>query len=1108
VTAAEPQPDDDASGDEERIERAIALADELLRASHRAITSRERKRQQRLGGLIADPAGRDLVFRLTDEVLRVDRPRTAAHRFAALVTGPGGPGIPPSLGRLDRLLMATAARVGRFAPGVVMPLVKRRIVAETRGLIIPADDHQLARHLRKRAAEHTRVNLNVLGEAILSDAEAEERIQRVIATSQRPDVDYISVKISAVCALLDVYAFEHSVDRICRALRRIYDAAIASRPPTFVNLDMEEYADLDLTVESFLRVLDEPAYFTMPAGIVLQAYVPDSHAAIERIGPWAAARVANGGAPIKVRIVKGANLAMEQVDAELHGWVPAPYGTKSGTDASYKRLLDACLRPEWAGALRIGVASHNLFEVAWALTRRDELPERRRADIEIEMLEGMVPAQTRAVQAAAGGMLLYCPIVREDEFDASLAYLSRRFDENTAPENFLRAMFTMAPGSAEFAEQAERFRESVAARRTVVTTRRRQPIVLPDDGTFDNEPETDFTSAAERSAIRGAINRLVAGEWAEGEHPFTEGIAAIDAVVATARGAAGSWAATAPSERSVVLRAAAAVMAAERPTVLATMAREAAKTVREGDPEVSEAIDFARFYATAEIPAGAAPYGVVVVASPWNFPYAIPAGGVLAALMAGNSVILKPPPETRQTAWLLANQLWRGGVPRDVLQYVACADDEVGRRLITHEDVSTVVLTGAYATAQMFLDWKPSLRLLAETSGKNAIVVTESADIDAAIRDIVRSAFGHAGQKCSAASLAILTAPVYDDATFQSRLAAAVRSVRVGEAIDPATMMAPLIGPPAGSLFRALTTLDAGEQWLVEPRERPGSRRGSEEDLLTSRRWTPGVRIGVREGSWFHQTECFGPVLGVMRADDLEHAIRMQNGTPFGLTGGIESLDDREVDHWLTNVEVGNAYVNRQITGAIVRRQPFGGWKRSSMGGAPKAGGPHYVHALLRTEPVPIDAEAAGGSYQAAWEAHFATDHDVTGLRSESNVLRHVPIGPAIVRIGADTPAGALDAAQRAAAIVGVPLTVSDAHTEPDVALEARLDALAPARLRALTAIGDELARACHRRDIAVDRAAVTAVGLLELPHWLREQAISRTLHRYGSIRTRRPHPS
>jgi RHH-type proline utilization regulon transcriptional repressor/proline dehydrogenase/delta 1-pyrroline-5-carboxylate dehydrogenase len=412
------------------------------------------------------------------------------------------------------------------------------------------------------------------------------------------------------------------------------------------------------------------------------------------------------------------------------------------------------------------------------------------------------------------------------------------------------------------------------------------------------------------------------------------------------------------------------------------------------------------------------------------------------------------------------------------------------------------VLTGSYATARMFLGWKPSLRLLAETSGKNAILVTEAADMDAAIRDVVRSAFGHAGQKCSAASLLILTAEVHDDGRFLPRLAAAVRSVRVGEADDPSTMMAPLIAPPSETLLRGLTVLDPGERWLVEPRERPGSRRGDAAEAITSRRWTPGVRLGVADRSWFHQNECFGPVLGVMRADDLAHAVRLQNATPFGLTGGIHSLDDDEVRYWLDTVEVGNTYVNRHITGAIVRRQPFGGWKRSSIGGAPKAGGPHYVHALLRPPADPIDVAAAIDSYRAAWEARFATGHDATGLRSESNVLRHLPVAGIVLRVGDDTPAGAADAALAAARQCGVAVTVSEAGAETEERLASRLAALGASRMRALTGVGDELAAACHALDIVVDRAAVSADGMLELPHWLREQAISRTLHRYGLLRT------
>ena len=495
----------------------------------------------------------------------------------------------------------------------------------------------------------------------------------------------------------------------------------------------------------------------------------------------------------------------------------------------------------------------------------------------------------------------------------------------------------------------------------------------------------------------------------------------------------------------------------------------------------------ARYAAQAELSADHLPRGVVVVAPPWNFPYAIPAGGVFAALMAGNAVVLKPAPQTPRTAWLLAEQCWRAGVPPDVLHYVACPDGDVGRRLITHPGVATVVLTGAHVTALQFLEWRPSLHLLAETSGKNAIVVTSSADIDAAVRDVVRSAFGHAGQKCSAASLLILTAPVHDDGRFLRRLGAAVRTLRVGWPNDPATTMGPLIEPPGEVLRRGLTELDAGESWLLQPASLDGS----------GRLWSPGVRLGVRPGSWFHQTECFGPVLGVMRADDLDHAIELQNATPFGLTGGIHSLDEEEVDRWLRGVEVGNAYVNRHITGAIVRRQPFGGWKRSSVGGGPKAGGPNYVAAFATPHSTPIDVEAVRASYVSAWHEVFAVDHDPSGLRSEGNILRYVPLRHVAVLVGDGTPAGALDAARIAARVCGVRLTVVDRD------LPAGVD-----RLRVLASVaGEELLRSAHAAGIAVDPTPIDPDGRFELVHWVREQAVSITRHRHGRLTEPRPLP-
>ena len=392
---------------------------------------------------------------------------------------------------------------------------------------------------------------------------------------------------------------------------------------------------------------------------------------------------------------------------------------------------------------------------------------------------------------------------------------------------------------------------------------------------------------------------------------------------------------------------------------------------------MSEAIDFANYYASLAVSldsvdgAAASPVALTVVTPPWNFPVAIPAGSVLAALAAGSAVIIKPAPQAARCGAVLVDALLSAGVPADALQLVNVSEGELGQRLVADPRVGRLILTGAFDTATLFRQFRRDLPLLAETSGKNAIVVTPSADIDLAVRDVVRSAFGHAGQKCSAASLAILVGSVATSARFRAQLVDAVTSLTVAWPSAATSQMGPVISPPEGKLLEALTTLSPGERWLVEPRQLDE----------TGRLWSPGVKDGVAPGSPFHLTEYFGPVLGIMSADSLGHAIELQNATPYGLTAGLFSLDPGELAQWCDSVEAGNLYINRGTTGAIVRRQPFGGWKRSSVGAGTKAGGPNYLVGLTDWVSRPSTATAVagparrvaagGGALGGAWEPRY-----------------------------------------------------------------------------------------------------------------------------------------
>ena len=516
---------------------AEAAAERILRRATAGTTGAERRRARRLGRLLEDPAGRALLFALTDEVLRTPAPDRAMAQLRALVRA----GLPAALPAADRAALRAAAVGSRIAPRPVAAMVRRRIRAETRGVIVPARDPAFGRHLAARHRDGFATNVNLLGEAILGHDEAAARLDQLLARIARPDVDYVSVKISALCADLDVLAFDAEVDRIADRLRAVYRAAAGATPAVFVNLDMEEYRDLDLTVEAFLRVLDEPEFTPLAAGIVLQAYLPDTHAALDRIVAWATARHGRGGGRVKVRLVKGANLAMEAVDAELGGWVPAPYATKAEVDASYKRALDTLLAAADTGGPDVGVASHNLFDVGWALAQRRR--HRLDAAVGIEMLEGMAPPQSRATKEEAGGLLLYTPVVADEDFAASIAYLSRRLDENAGPENFLRALFTITPDSPAWAAERARFEQAVHARSHVSTMPRRgqdRDHERPDDDPdrpFANEPDTDFT----RTANRAWIARHLATDRPEPRPALVATTAGVDEVVGRARRGAARW---------------------------------------------------------------------------------------------------------------------------------------------------------------------------------------------------------------------------------------------------------------------------------------------------------------------------------------------------------------------------------------------------------------------------------------------------------------------------------------------------------------------------------------------------------------------------------------
>ncbi len=1200
---------------------------------------------ERLAGVLKDPNGLPFTIGFVDGVMRPESLVAAASNLRRVA-----PLVPEFLPWYLRAAVRAGGTVAPALPSPVVPIA-RRVLREMVGhLIVDARPDKLGpalaslRQPQAPGLDGARLNLNLLGEAVLGEREALRRLEGIHDLIRRDDVDYVSVKVSAIVSHISMWAFDEVVDTVVERLLPLY--LTASATGTFINLDMEEYRDLDLTIAVFTRILEDPRLQRLEAGIVLQAYLPDALPALQQLTAWAQQRVAAGGARIKVRLVKGANLAMERVDAVMHDWPLATHASKLDSDASYLRCLDVALQPEHTAAVRIGVAGHNLFDIAYAWLLAGDRGVRDA--IEFEMLLGMAQGQVQAVTREVGHVLLYVPVVRPDEFDVAISYLVRRLEENASSENFLSAAFDLHTDPGLFARERDRFLASIeraadpalpaGPNRTQDRTQNRRVAAHPepgrttlvrDAGPLAAAPDADLTqavagiaraSAADPDAapfaaegivetaafaprettarVLGApgftnaadsdpalpANRAWAAEVVARIETSTAGDAAISAAriddpvaleqtVARVRTAGQSWGARPAAERSDVLKAVARALEARRGELIEVAASETGKVFAEADVEVSEAVDFANYYAAIarelDRVSGAVfvPARLTVVTPPWNFPVAIPAGGVLAALAAGSGVVFKPAPQARRCAAVVAEAVWEAldatGVPRDVLALVDVDEGTLGQRLVSHPEVDRVILTGSWETAQLFRSWRPDLPLLAETSGKNAMIVMPSADLDLAASDLIKSAFGHAGQKCSAASLAILVGPVARSERFARQLVDATESLRVGPPSDPLSEVGPVVEVPRGKLQWALTTLEEGEQWLVAPREVDDA-----PPEYAGRLWRPGIRVGVRPGSRTHLEEFFGPMLGVMHASSLAEAIELQNAVAYGLTAGLYTQSPADLELWLDQVQAGNLYVNRGITGAIVQRQPFGGWKRSSVGAGTKAGGPNYLVGLGSWRPASggppsstlhlrgLDAritdliEAAQSSLDyegfewlrraalsdaVAWSREFGQVKDVSQLAVERNLFRYRPVEvairattdaawPALLRVviaavrvgGAFTVSASVGLpadVRRALGELEVPVFVESDDEWIDRIRVARSSGSAPrVRLVGPAPSGDGEAAASvaalHRAlaeatdgdpDIAVYDGEVTTAGRIELLPFLHEQSITITAHRFGN---------
>ncbi len=874
---------------------------------------------------------------------------------------------------------------------------------------------QVIKTIERLRKERMAFTVDLLGEAVITEAEAQSYLERYLelmeqltevakhwSTVEQIDLAdgeplprvQVSVKLTAFYSQFDPLDEKGSQEKVSDRIRRLLRRA--KELETAVHFDMEQYQYKEMTLTILKQLLMEEEFRTRSdIGITLQAYLRDSYHDLKDLIAWAKKR----GTPVTVRLVKGAYWDQETIKAIQKNWKQPVFNDKESTDANFEAMTRLLL--ENHEYLYAAIGSHNVRSQAHAMAIAQSLniPHRR---FELQVLYGMADRLAKALVNQGYRVRVYCPY---GKLIPGMSYLIRRLLENTANSSFLRqnleerpveellAPPLMGQESAVSSQVLEGARE-VGSRKAETQTSNLKPQT--SKLTFQNSPDTDYAEVAQRKQIGYALQLvrqelgktylpLINGEFVQTEtyvdslNPsnFKEkvgqiGLISVDQAeqaIAAAKAAFPAWKRTPVKERAAILRRAADLMEERRQELIAWMVLETGKVVKEGDPEVSEAIDFCRYYADEmeRLERGFAydypgetnryryqPRGVSLVISPWNFPLAIPTGMTVASLVAGNCTLLKPAEVSSVIAAKLSEILVEAGVPKGVFQYVPGKGSTVGAHMVKHPDVHMITFTGSqevgcriYADAAILQPGQQHLkRVVAEMGGKNAIIVDESADLDQAVQGVAQSAFGYSGQKCSACSRVIVLEPIYD--TFLQRLIEAVRSLNIGPAEHPGTRVGPVID--ASARDRIKEYIEKGRMECEVALEMPAPDGGYFIGPVIFQNVSPKAIIA--------QEEIFGPVLAVMRARTFDEALEIANGTRYALTGGLYSRTPSHIERAQQEFEVGNLYINRGITGAIVARQPFGGFKLSGVGS--KAGGPDYLLQFLEPKVVTENVQRQG----------------------------------------------------------------------------------------------------------------------------------------------------
>ncbi len=1151
-----------AFSEKEKQEKAIEVASLIIKeASLKKV--RNSKVLDSINSSLQDARSKALLIYIIDLTFRIKDSKKAAMLIGKQIARLG---VPKGLTLSLRLNLLIFRLFYKWLHKLLLPWAKKNILFYSSNVVTHGEKEYLKKF---DFLKDGLFNVEYIKEEAIGEADVKEYIDTYLSYISNSSVNFLSLKISGISSKIKINAWEYSLEKICHSLRIIFSAA--KKNGKFISLDMESYKYVHLTVAAFKTIMEEKEFLDFSAGITLQAYLPDSYGILQNLIAFAKERLEKKGAPIKIKIVKGAYLNYEQVIASQKGWPQAPFLTKNLTDANFKKMVQLCFQKDNIKAANVVICTHNIFDLAYALILRSE--GNIEPFVDFQILDGRIPQIRPVLQKLLDKHFsVFHSVISTDEFSNAVYFLQRRLEENIGNDSFLKFSSEILPGSNAWNLFESQFLQSFNEIEALPSTPRRvfnskTPTLEVYEG-FQNESDTDFNIPSSLVWQKEIIDKwkdhkheripLVIG----GKEIYTDEVKfnfcpvylsdlygysvadkkLFDLAISTAKIEEKKWGSVSLEKRKEYLEKAAQILREEKQDLIGSTMVDVSKILKEVDHEVSTSIDLIEYYLNRiekivkmkdVVPN---PKGTILIASSRAFPLSTSSGKIIAALLTGNTVIFKPSPDTVLSAWKLANVFWEAGIPKEVLQFVNCSDATF-ETVLLDDRISLLSISAASETVDKFLKINPRLNIDATSEGKNIIIITSAADRSLAIKHLVKSAFTFSGQKYSSSSLAILEKEVYEDPVFRKNLVDATLNLDIGSIFEFHTDIGPLLRKPTGKVLEALTTLQDGEEWLLKPKADP----------LNPFLWTCGIKMGVKTDSLLYKKFLPCPLLGLMKAENLKEAIFLANKVEYGLTAGIESLDEEEQNLWKESIEAGTLYINRPIIKAVIRRQPYGGCKKSSFGKNFKVGGPNYLVPCLSPKEVELPKERKAPSEKvkklssfvenfltsgekeiwdaslanyAFWWQKMSVFRDPIKILGQDNFFGYLPLRQLTLRFGSGD--NLLDTFRICAAALtcdcnleisfnakNSPINFHKINSlfkiidESEEEFLLRIKEKLVRRIRATSLPAKELAIIARENRCFIDDSPVLSNGRYELLNYVRELTISYDYHRFGNLGAR-----